>query len=81
MTEKRRPLADKLAKAGDDDFLRGAGGGYGAAADGFGRTVAQRRVSRPKDVKGLIGAGRHERTAERQTYRYRHRATSDAIVR
>ncbi len=31
--------------------------------------MAEGRVSRPKDVEGLIGAGRHERMPERQTYR------------
>ena len=38
--------------------------------------MAEGRVSRPKDVEGLIGAGRHERTAERLNYRngYRERA-------
>jgi len=31
--------------------------------------VAEGRVSRPKDVEGLIGAGRHERTGDRLNYR------------
>ena len=63
MTDARVPLAELLEKAGEADFLR---------------TVAE-VVLQPlmeADVEGLIGAARHERTAERQTYRngYRDRA-------
>lgn len=38
--------------------------------------MAEGRVSRPNDVDGQIGAGRHERSAERMNYRngYRDRA-------
>ena len=54
MTEGRLPLAELLAKAGDGDFLRSV-----AAA------VVQLLME--NDVEGLIGAGRHERTAERAT--------------
>ena len=56
MTEERLPLAELLAKAGDGDFLR---------------TVAEAVVQllMETDVEGLIGAARHERNAERQTYR------------
>ncbi len=56
MTEDRLPLAELLAKAGDGDFLR---------------TVAEAVVQllMEADVEGVIGAGRHERTADRQTYR------------
>jgi putative transposase len=63
MTEDRLPLAELMQKAGDGDFLR---------------TVAEAVVQllMENDVEGLIGAGRHERTAERATYRngYRDRA-------
>ena len=60
MTEDRRPLAELLAKAGDSDFLR---------------SVAEAVVQRLMEtgVDGLIGAGRHERTAERATYRNGYR--------
>jgi putative transposase len=63
MTETRLPLAELLEKAGDGDFLR---------------TVAEAvlQLLMEADVEGLVGAARHERTAERQTYRngYRDRA-------
>ena len=63
MTDARVPLAELLEKAGDGDFLR---------------TVAEvvLQLLMEADVEGLIGAARHERTAERQTYRngYRDRA-------
>ena len=63
MTEDRLPLAELLAKAGDGDFLR---------------SVAEAVVHllMETDVDGLIGAGRHERTVDRSTYRngYRDRA-------
>jgi putative transposase len=63
MTEDRLPLAELLAKAGDGDFLRSVA-----------EAVVQLLME--TDVEGLIGAGRHERTAERATYRngYRDRA-------
>jgi transposase-like protein len=63
MTETRLPLAELLEKAGDGDFLR-------AVAE------AVLQLLMEADVEGLIGAARHERTAERQTYRngYRDRA-------
>ena len=63
MTEDRLPLAELLAKAGDGDFLRSVA-----------EAVVQLLME--TDVDGLIGAGRHERTAERVTYRngYRERA-------
>lgn len=63
MTEESLPLAELLAKAGDGDFLR---------------TVAEAvvQILMEADVEGLIGAGRHERSTERQTYRngFRDRA-------
>jgi len=63
MTEARLPLAELLEKAGEGDFLRSVAG-----------AVLQLLVE--ADVDGLIGAARHERTAERRTYRngYRDRA-------
>jgi putative transposase len=63
MTEESLPLAELLAKAGDRDFLRSVA-----------EAVVQLLME--TDAEGLIGAGRHERTAERQTYRngYRDRA-------
>jgi transposase-like protein len=60
MTEDRLPLADLLAKAGDSDFLRSVA-----------EAVVQLLME--TDVEGLIGAGRHERTAERATYRNGYR--------
>ena len=63
MTDSRLPLAELMQKAGDEDFLR---------------TVAEAVVQllMETEVDGLIGAGRHERSAERQTYRngFRERA-------
>jgi putative transposase len=63
MTEDRLPLAELLEKAGDADFLR-------AVAE------AVLQLLMESDVEGLIGAARHERTAERLNYRngYRERA-------
>ncbi|HTX52291.1 MAG TPA: IS256 family transposase [Candidatus Baltobacteraceae bacterium] len=60
MTEDRLPLAELLAKAGDDDFLRG-----------IAETVMQMLME--ADVDGRIGAARHERTDERTTYRNGYR--------
>ena len=56
MTEDRLPLAELLAKSGDADFLR-------AVAEAVLQTLME------ADVEGLIGAARHERTAERLNYR------------
>jgi putative transposase len=63
MTEARLPLTELLEKAGAGDFLR-------AVAE------AVLQLLMEADVEGLIGAARHEPTAERQTYRngYRERA-------
>ena len=63
MTEDSLPLAELLAKAGDNDFLRSVA-----------EAVVQLLME--TDAEGLIGAGRHERSVERQTYRngYRDRA-------
>ena len=63
MTEDRLPLAELLAKSGDGDFLR---------------TIAESvlQIIMEADVEGLVGAGRHERSGERTTWRngYRERA-------
>lgn len=63
MTEDRLPLAELLAKAGDGDFLR---------------TIAESvmQLIMEADVEGMIGAGRHERTSERATYRNGYRDRS-----
>ncbi len=56
MTEDTLPLAELLAKAGDGDFLRSVA-----------EAVVQLLME--TDVEGMIGAGRHERTGDRTTYR------------
>jgi putative transposase len=63
MTEDRLPLAELLAKGGEADFLRGV-------------AEAVLQLLMEADVEGLIGAGRHERSAERLNWRngYRDRA-------
>jgi putative transposase len=63
MTEDSLPLAELLQKAGEGDFLRSV-------------AEAVLQLLMEADVEGVIGAGRHERTADRQTYRngYRERA-------
>ena len=60
MTEDRLPLAELMAKAGDGDFLRSVA-----------EAVVQLLIE--TDVDGLIGAGRHERTGDRTTYRNGYR--------
>ena len=60
MTEDRLPLAELLAKAGDGDFLRSV-------------AEAVLQMLMETDVEGLIGAGRHERSGERTTYRNGYR--------
>src|ERR1700692_4539812 len=56
MTEERLPLNELLQKAGDGDFLR-------AVAE----SVLQLLME--ADVEGLIGAGRHDRAADRLNWR------------
>jgi transposase-like protein len=63
MTEDRLPLAELLAKAGDGDFLRSVA-----------EAVVQLLME--TDVEGVIGAGRHERSGERTTYRNGYRDRS-----
>jgi transposase-like protein len=60
MTDDRLPLAELLQKAGDGDFLR-------ACAE------AVLQLLMESDVEGLIGAGRHERSPERLSYRHGYR--------
>jgi hypothetical protein len=52
MTDERMALVELLQKSGDSDFLR-------AVAE------AVLQILMETDVEGLIGAGRHERSAER----------------
>ncbi len=63
MTDDRLPLAELLAKAGDGDFLRSVA-----------EAVVQLLME--TDVDGLIGAGRHERSGDRTTYRNGYRDRS-----
>ena len=60
MTEDRMALVELLQKSGDPDFLR-------AVAEGVLQILME------ADVEGLIGAGRHERSAERLNYRNGYR--------
>jgi putative transposase len=70
MTEERLPLAELLAKAGDGDFLCSV-------------AEAVVRLLMETDVDGLIGAGRHERSGDRTTYRngYRDRTLDTRVGR
>ena len=63
MTDNRLPLAELMAKAGDEDFLRS-----------IAQSVLQ--LIMEADVDGLIGAGRHERSGERTTWRNGYRERS-----
>ncbi len=60
MTEDGLPLAELMAKAGAGGVLRGVA-----------EAVVQLLME--TDVDGLTGAGRHERTPERSTYRHGYR--------
>ena len=60
MTDDRLPLAELLAKSGDDDFLRSV-------------AEAVLQIIMEADVEGVIGAGRHERSPDRQTWRNGYR--------
>ena len=68
MTDDRLPLAELLAKTGDGDFLR---------------VVAENvlQIIMEADVDGLIGAGRHERSGDRTTWRngYRERTLDTRV--
>jgi transposase-like protein len=63
MTEERLPLAELLQKSGDPDFLRGV-------------AEAVLQLLMEADVEGQVGAGRHERSAERLTWRNGYRDRS-----
>ena len=63
MTDDRMALVDLLQKSGDGDFLR-------AVAE------AVLQILMEADVEGLIGASRHERSAERLNYRNGYRERS-----
>ncbi len=63
MTDERMALAELLQKSGDGDFLR-------AVAE------AVLQILMEADVEGVIGAGRHERSAERLNYRNGYRERS-----
>ena len=77
MTEDRLPLAELLAKAGDGDFLRGVAEAVRPKA---GQTDVVQLLMET-DVEGVIGAGRHERSGERTTYRngYRDRTLDTRV--
>ena len=60
MTDDRMPLADLIQKSGDGDFLRSV-------------AEAVLQMLMEADVEGVIGAGRHERSAERLTWRNGYR--------
>lgn len=63
MTDERMALVELLQKSGDGDFLR-------AVAE------AVLQILMEADVEGLIGAGRHERSADRLNYRNGYRERS-----
>jgi putative transposase len=63
MTEDRMALVELLQKSGESDFLR-------AVAE------AVLQILMEADVEGLIGAGRHERSAVRLNYRNGYRDRS-----
>jgi putative transposase len=63
MTDERMALVELLQKSGDGDFLR-------AVAE------AVLQILMEADVEGLIGAGRHERSADRLNYRNGYRDRS-----
>jgi transposase-like protein len=63
MTEERMALVELLQKADDGDFLRSV-------------AEAVLQLLMEADVDGVIGAGRHERSPERLTYRNGHRPRS-----
>jgi len=63
MTDDRLPLAELMAKTRDGDFLR---------------TIAESvlQIIMEADVDGLVGAGRHERSGDRTTWRNGYRDRS-----
>ena len=69
MTDDRMPLADLIQKSGDGDFLRSV-------------AEAVLQMLMEADVEGMIGAGRHERSPERVTWRngYRERTLDTRLA-
>jgi putative transposase len=63
MTDDRLPLAELLQKSGEGDFLRSVA-----------ESVLQLLME--ADVDGLVGAGRHERSADRLNWRNGYRERS-----
>jgi putative transposase len=63
MTEDRLPLTELLQKSGEGDFLRSVA-----------ESVLQLLME--ADVEGLVGAGRHERSADRLNWRNGYRERS-----
>ena len=63
MTEERMALVELLQKSGDPDFLRSV-------------AEAVLQILMETDVEGLIGAARHERSADRLNYRNGYRDRS-----
>jgi putative transposase len=63
MTDDRLPLAELMAKAGDGDFLR-------SVAESVLQLIME------ADVDGVVGAGRHERSGDRTTWRNGYRERS-----
>ncbi len=68
MTKTNMDLSELLSKHDQGDFLR---------------TIAEAvlQLIMETDVEGLIGAGRHERSGERTTWRNGHAATTDTCSR
>ena len=63
MTDDRMALVELLQKSSDGDFLRSV-------------AEAVLQILMEADVEGLIGAGRHERSADRLNYRNGYRERS-----
>lgn len=70
MTDARLLIEELSAKSGDSDFLR-------AIAESVMQIIME------ADVDGLIGAGRHERSGDRATWRngYRDRSLDTRVAR
>ena len=64
MTEERMALVELLRESEDGDFLRSV-------------AEAVLQLLMEADVEGLIGAGRHERSADRLNYRRYHGARGE----
>ena len=68
MTDEKMALVELLQKSGDGDLLRAV-------------AAAVLQILMEADVEGLIGAGRHERSADRLNYRngYRERSLDTGL--